>query len=123
MQRFINNWSTTLIQSATVSDIGIHVDVNEANKLLPGFQQGDYYLLTLDDGPNIEVVKVVAIHSGVLSINRAQEGTIARGWNTETKVEMRITARALGKFETMIDRVLTANGEVLVSPDGNVLSK
>lgn len=123
MQRFLNNWSTTLTQSATVSDTEIHIDVNEANKLLSDYQQGDYYLLTLDDGSNIEIVKVVAINSGVLSVNRAQEDTLARSWNSETKVEMRITAEALGKFEAMIDRVLTANGEVLVSPDGNVMSK
>lgn len=120
MQKFINNWSTTITQPLSVTDTVIHIDLASANRLAEGFQQGDYYLLTLDDGGKVEIVKVIAVNNAI-SIIRAQEGTNARDWSFESRIEMRVTANTLVQFETVIDKILTVNGEILVLHDGNVL--
>ena len=121
MQKFINNWSTTLTQSISASDTVIQVDINAADQLTIGFQQGDYYLLTLDDGGNVEIVRVVAINSNQLVVERAQEGTSSYGWNPDSQVEARITAHTLHHLILDIDAILTINGDVLVSSTGNIL--
>ncbi len=121
MQKFINNWSTNLTQSITASDTVIHINIDAANQLAVGFQQGDYYLLTLDDGVNVEIVKVTTINSSTLLAERAYENTTANDWKVGVIFQARITAGTIESLRFSLDNIFTSEGEVLVSSCGNVL--
>ncbi len=121
MQKFINNWSTTLTQSITASDTTIHIDTNAASQLAIGFQQGDYYLLTFDDGVNVEIVRVISINSNQLVAERGQEDTNSYGWSLGNIIAMRITVGTLLNLQLVIERILTANDKILVTSIGDIL--
>ncbi len=121
MQKFINNWSTILIEPLSPSDTAIAVDTDSTNRLRSDFQQGDYYILTLDDGMNIEIIYVENIINNRLLVSRAQEQSLRKSWGKGTKAEVRVTAKSLNTFSTLLDAALTIEGDVLVSPEGNIL--
>lgn len=121
MQKFINNWSTTLTQAISATDTALTIDSNAASLLANGFQQGDYYMLTLDDGVNVEIVKVNQVSGNQLIVVRGLENTIATTWVTNTKLEMRLTALHLFKQQMILDRLLFSQSSILISPDGKAL--
>lgn len=56
----------------------------------------DHYYVTLDDGTNVEVCRVVAISGDALTVLRGQDGTTAQSsFATGTKCEMRANIDAL----------------------------
>lgn len=64
---------------------------------------GDYFYLTLVGDDALEIVKVTGysfddFNETIYLIDRAQEGTTARAWPAGTRVELRITAGALGSL-------------------------
>jgi len=63
----------------------------------------DYFMVTLDDGTNVEVCKCIARSGDVLTVLRGYEGTTAQSSFAVnvTKVEHRLTAMTLDRF---IDR-------------------
>lgn len=92
----INNWAARL--QAPLGPAGLTLTV-EADKAaaLGNLAGGDYYVLTLtaddagdDDGG--EIVRVDAIAGGVLTVQRAQEGTAAQAWPAGTRLSARWTA-------------------------------
>lgn len=100
MQLFINNWSAVLTGPATASAVSLSVPLADAAKLT-GLGGGDHYLLTLAalDGAGIEtaweIVKVTAVVAGVLTVQRAQEGTAARDWVSASVISARATKGTL----------------------------
>lgn len=100
MQLFINNWSAVLTAPATASAVSLSVPLADAAKLT-GLGSGDHYLLTLAalDGSGIEiaweVVKVTASSAGVLTVQRAQEGTTALDWVSASVISARATKGTL----------------------------
>lgn len=100
MQRFINNWSTVLTAPATASAVSLSVPLADAAKL-SGLGGGDHYLLTLAalDGAGIEIaweiVKVTGAAAGVLTVQRAQEGTTALEWESASVISARATKGTL----------------------------
>src|SRR3990167_6090412 len=100
MQLFINNWFAVLTAPATASAVSLSVPLADAAKLT-GLGAGDYYLLTLAalDGAGIEtaweIVKVTASASGVLTVQRGQEGTAARDWVSASVISARATKGTL----------------------------
>lgn len=99
MQRFINNWTATLTAPALSGDLALSIDPAKA-ALLTGLGSGDYYLLTLaeivdDAETNWEIVKVTAVISGVLTVERGQEGTSAAAWSLDAYISARLTAAPL----------------------------
>ncbi len=99
MQRFINNWAATLTAPATSGDLTLSVSSAEAVKLV-GLGTGDHYLLTLaeivDDQETVwEIVKVTAASGGVLTVERAQEGTAPAAWSAGASISARATAGTL----------------------------
>ena len=100
MQLFINNWSAVLTAPATASAVSLSVPLADAAKLV-GLGTGDYYLLTLaevdGDGSETawEIVKVTAAASGVLTVERHQEGTTARAWVSASIISARATKGTL----------------------------
>lgn len=96
MQRFINNWTATLTAPAASAAPELSIESVQAAKLV-GLGAGDYYLLTLVklvDELEVawEIVKVTGVSSGVLSVERGQEGTTALEWLLGEPISARFTA-------------------------------
>ncbi|EQM71783.1 hypothetical protein L682_29515 [Aquipseudomonas alcaligenes OT 69] len=97
MQRFLNNWSATLLQSAAAADTEIVV-APELAAQLDGLAAGDHYVITLaqrDETGNEtawEIVRATARTAGTLTVLRQQEGTVApTSWPVGTLVSIRLT--------------------------------
>jgi len=87
---YVNNFNTTL-SAAIVSTGATSITIASATGL-PTLATGEYYLLTIDDGTNIEIVKVTARSGTTLTVVRGQEGTTAATFASGVAVEMRATA-------------------------------
>lgn len=90
-QLFNNNTATTL--SADITSSVTTISVIDGT-VFPSPTGGDYFLATLDDGANIEVVKCTAVATNDLTVVRAHEGTAA-AYLLGDQIEMRITADTL----------------------------
>ena len=64
----------------------------QAGNVFPSLSAGEYFLCTIDDDTNNEIVKVTAISGNTLTVVRAQEGTTARAFSTSNTIEARVTA-------------------------------
>lgn len=62
--------------------------------LFPTLGAGDYFYATISSVANAyEVVKVTARSTDVLTIVRAQEGTVALSFPAGSRIELRVTAQ------------------------------
>lgn len=93
MRKHVNNYSST-IDTTTVLDSDLTLDVDSATGL-PSLSAGEYIELTLTDSlsapTKTEIIKVTAISSETLTIERGQEGTAAQGWASGDFIECRAT--------------------------------
>lgn len=98
---FSNNASADLAASITSSATTITL-VTGAGSLFPAISGGNFFYATLTDSSNnLEIVKVTARASDVLTVVRAQEGTTARAYAAADKVELRVTAAALTDYVSL----------------------
>jgi len=95
--KFANNASTTL-SSAVGSTSATYLSVTDQTGF-PVVSGGSWFIATLDDGTNLEIVKVTnnPAQNGY-TVVRAQEGTTAYTFAAGTKFEVRITAATLQDF-------------------------
>lgn len=89
---FKNNAETTL--SSGINDSTTTVPVASA-AVFPTPTANDVFFATIDDGSNIEVVKVTGISSNDLTVVRAQDNTSAAAFGSGAKIELRLTAKVL----------------------------
>lgn len=95
-QKFANNISLTTSLALTASSSLTGFTGLSASVTAPDISaDGDYFLVTLTDGTDIEIVKVYDEFQGAFSITRAQEGTTAQAWPSGTTAEIRLTAAPL----------------------------
>lgn len=92
----INNWAARLQAPLGPADLTLTVEADKA-AALGSLTGGDYYVLTLTaddagDDDSGEIVRVDAIAGGVLTVQRAQEGTAAQAWPAGTRLSARWTA-------------------------------
>jgi hypothetical protein len=91
--KFSNNAATTLAANATNSATTITV---VDGSVFPTLAGTDFTFITLEDvDSNREIVKLTAVSSNTLTIVRAQDGSSARAYSTNDKVELRLTAALL----------------------------
>ena len=95
-QLFANNAYSALLGALSAVATSLTVAAGTGDRF-PSPSGTDYFLLTLADVSGgtesaWEIVKVTARVGDVLTIERAQEGTVARIWNSGTPVDLRITA-------------------------------
>ncbi len=98
-QKFSNNLSISLPLDINDTQIAIDlptVDLDKINTL----GAGDFELLTLNDGVNIEVIKVTAKSATDITIERGQEGVAASAFAAQTVIQGFITKETLDRFET-----------------------
>lgn len=137
MQVFVNNLGAPLLYDLWHGSDMIYIAQAQIARLHAAMDAvenlyGDSHaLLTLDDGTNIEIVRVVwSDNTQVwtsdqqIKVLRAQEGTTARDWAAaNTRVEMRITAGYLNTLHHQIAAHIATDGaHVLVGANGEVLT-
>ena len=104
--KFSNNGHSTLAASLTSSATSITVASGHGARF-PSLSSGEYFYATLIDASNnLEIVKVTARSSDVLTATRAQEGTTARAYAIGDRIELRVTAQGL------VDATTIANDSV-----------
>ena len=84
-----NNAKTTLASSVSNSATSLSV---VDGSVFPDPGAGEFFLVTLDDGSNNEIVKCTARSSNTLTVVRAQESTTARAFSAGDASEGRVTA-------------------------------
>jgi lysophospholipase L1-like esterase len=90
-----NNATTTTATAITSVSTSVAV-VSGTGALFPTLLSGEYFYATLVDvNGNYEIVKVTARATDVMTIVRAQEGTIAIPFGTGSIFECRITAQSV----------------------------
>lgn len=95
--RFANNAKAYLAAPITSADTQIEVGANEAFQF--STDSADYILATLDDGTNLEIVRVTSTQGGtLLNVLRGQESTTARSFDATTLIENRLTAGSMDQF-------------------------
>ena len=93
--KFSNNAISTLASGINNSATSITVASGDGAKF-PSLTGSEYFRATLIDASNnLEIVKVTARSSDVLTVTRAQESSTARAFATGDRIELRITAQSL----------------------------
>lgn len=98
-QIFANNVNSVLLNAIGSGSTTLTLASGQGSKF-PNPGGGNYFLLTLFQvaggiETNHEIVKCTARAGDLLTITRAQEGTIARAFNAADPVSMRLTAGSL----------------------------
>ena len=121
MQIFSNNGATTL--AVAVNALDTTITVVDASK----FPVGEFKvtLETIDRSKN-EIVLVTGVVGNVLTVVRAQEGTVATDFPVDAKVENRVTAEWLNTLQTVANinalPSQTGNAGKVLSTDGTTAS-
>ena len=93
--KFANNAFGTLSAGLTNSATSITLSSGQGARF-PTLASGDYFYATLiDTSNNLEIVKVTARATDVLTATRAQDNTTARAFAIGDRIELRITAGTL----------------------------
>ena len=105
---FTNNASAALASSITTSSTTITVTTG-SGALFPAISGGNYFYATLTDSSNnLEIVKVTARATDVMTVVRAQEGTTARAYAAADKIELRVTAAGMNSLAQLgLDNTFT----------------
>lgn len=89
IQGFINNFTTTL--NGAINNSVTSIVVTSATGISAELALSDFINLTIDDGTNVEIVKVTGVATNTLTVVRAQEGTTANAFADTTTIECRAT--------------------------------
>ncbi len=94
---FKNNAASTLAVQAQLSDTSFTVANGTGNRF-PLPLAGEWFYATIQLGVNYEIVKCTARAGDVLTVDRAQDGTLARLWGVGASIDMRIPKIVLESF-------------------------
>lgn len=111
MQRFLNNYETTLALGINNTITSIQVYPSTAFDDVAALTGGDYYLLTISDGTNIEIVKVTNVSVGPIHIL-----TVVRDVSASTHGAFAFAAGAVVKM-SVVAETLQALNEQLMNAD------
>lgn len=111
MQRFLNNYETTLALAINDAVTSIQVYPSTAFDDVTTLTGGDYYLLTISDGTNIEIVKVTAVSVGPIHIITVERDVSASGHGA-----FAFAAGSVVKM-SVVAETLSALNEVLLNSD------
>lgn len=100
---YSNNARTTL--ASPLSSGALSLTVNSAAGFPTITLATQSFRVTLDDGVNLEILKVTSVSGNTFTIVRAQEGTTAQSFAATTKVECRLTAQSISDFARLEDRL------------------
>lgn len=120
---YANNASSTL--NGSITNVATSITLTDGSAF-PSPAGGGWFWLTLTDGSAVEIVKVTARASNVLTVVRAQQGTSAAAWPDLTPASHRWTkadadylnAHAAAHLPGGVD-ALTTGTPVMVGTSGN----
>lgn len=120
---YTNNAASNLSASITNTATSFSVTSGQG-ALFPAITGSDYFYVTLlDNSGNIEIVKVTARNTDTFTVTRAQDGTTARAWSANDKVELRITRSMLddlkGERMPVYGPSVGSGGRVMINMSGN----
>lgn len=105
MQKFANNAVGSLASPISALDVTLVLSGSEGDRF-PSLTPGDYFMATIvDEDGNREIVKVTARVGNTLTVQRGQEGTIARSFKAGSKVSHRLTAGVLNDFASGLENL------------------
>lgn len=113
---YLNNFSTTL--NGSISAAATSIVVTSATGITAALAAGDFVNLTIDDGTNVEIVRVTAVSTNTLTVVRARDGTTAAAFATAISIQCRITASSFSYGFDVVTRTVLAGGEANVSFTG-----
>lgn len=117
-QLFANNAKTTLLTAIASSGTTSVVVASGKGALFPNPSSPDFFLVTLDDGTNVEICKCTARSTDTLTVVRGQEGTTAQSsFAGGTKVESRATKETLDRLLGL--RVQAVSSSSTVTPNAD----
>lgn len=84
--------------------------------IFPDLSLGDHFRCALKDSAgNLEFVKVTQRSGDMLTVERGQEGTVARSWQAGTRIQLRMTAKTWEEMASYhMQRVSDADGTPLL---------
>jgi len=102
-----NNATSTL--AVNINETATNLTIQSADAgLFPTLLTGDWFPLTLYDATRREIVHVTKRAGGVLTVQRAQEGTNAHPWNVGSRADLRLTKAVIEEIQQeMIDEFNT----------------
>ena len=122
--KFSNNGHSTLAASLASNATSITVASGHGARF-PSLSSGEFFYATLIDASNnLEIVKVTARSSDVLTATRAQESTTARAYAIGDRIELRVTAAGIADA-TNIDNIVpsqSGNSGKFLKTDGTNVS-
>ena len=120
--KLANNATTTTVDALTDTSTQIVVAAGTGSKF-PVLQAGDYFYATLTDiFGNYEIVRVNTRVVDTLTVTRAQEGTTARAFPANSRIELRITAQSvLDALSTSINYLGASATNPATRPDGTAV--
>jgi len=111
--KFANNAYSTLAASITTGATSITLTSGEGARF-PSLSGSEYFYATLiDSSNNLEIVKVTARSTDVLTVTRASESTTARAYASGDRIELRITAAGLVSLDYDVSG--STSGQLLTS--------
>jgi hypothetical protein len=101
-----NNASTTVPLAVSSTDTSLTV-LGGTGSRFPVLGAGDFFFATIQDvNDHFEIVKVTARADDVMTIERAQEGTLAIPFPANSRFELRVTAQNLAQVIESLDFLL-----------------
>lgn len=124
-----NNAFGFLAAGISATDTGIQLQSGNGGNF-PNVGSNEYFYATIQSiSGTVEIVKVVGRVSDVLTVVRAQEGTLALPFDAGSRIELRVTAQSVrditAQFDSYTQTVTPTNGfNILVdaSTDGGAHS-
>lgn len=121
--RFTNNASALLAAGILSGDTSLTLSSGQGSQF-PSLTAGQYSKITCEDVlGNLEIMHMTARAGDVLTVSRAQEGTLALAFPSGSRVELRATAAVYSEFLQRTDDTLGIksggtykDGEVVNSP-------
>lgn len=112
MQKFLNNYEATLTNAINDTQTSFYVSASTKFDEIQPLGFGEYYLLTIDDGTNLEIVKVTAVTIGppnqLIVVRDASAGAHGSyAFEAGTTVRMSITAESLNEIVDAISNPAT----------------
>ena len=96
---FNNIAYATLKEAATASDTVLYLTDGSGYAFRAAWSSGKIFYLTLTDKlKNIEIVKVTSVSGDALTVERGQDGTVARAWPRGSLISQRLVAANLDGF-------------------------
>lgn len=97
--KLANNASAHLAAPLAANGTSIVLVTSETGNF-PALAAGEWFPMTLSDSAGrIEIVRVTARASNLLTATRGQEGTTALAWLTSDRAEIRLTASAIQQLQ------------------------